>query len=68
VNGAGVANVLISIIATAYRAEINVFDYLLFLQQNKEEVKRNPHLWLPWCYAEQIKKLNEERITEPIAA
>jgi transposase len=68
INGAGVANVLISIIATAYRADINVFDYLLFLQKNKEEVKKKPHLWLPWNYAEQITKLNEERSSEPIAA
>jgi transposase len=50
VNGAGVANVLISLIATAYEADENVYDYLVALQRHKQSVKENPEAWLPWNY------------------
>jgi len=56
-NGAGVANVLISIIATAYSANVKIFDYLLSVQKNRDKVKQDPKLWLPWNYTEQIRKL-----------
>ncbi len=41
-NGAGVANVLISLIATAYGDEKNIYDYLLALQRYSERVKKSP--------------------------
>jgi transposase len=47
-NGAGVANVLITVISTAHRNGVNIFDYLNELQRNKEAVKANPSAWLPW--------------------
>jgi len=50
VNGAGVANVLISLIATAYDADENVYDYLVALQRYKQCVKEEPGIWLPWNY------------------
>ena len=40
--GAGVANVLISILATAHSPEVNVYNSLLALQQNQEAVRENP--------------------------
>jgi len=54
VNGAGVSNVLTSLIATAYGADENVYDYLLALQQNKRDVKENPKAWLPWNYRKTL--------------
>jgi transposase len=52
--GAQVANVLVSLIATADGAGANVFDYLMALQKNHEAIKRNPNAWLPWNYHEQL--------------
>jgi transposase len=62
VNGAGVANVLTSLIGTGMRAGINLFDYLTILQRHADEVRANPSIWLPWNYldtlaaTEKIKK------------
>lgn len=52
--GADIGNVLTSLLATAYRAEINIFEYLLALQKNKASVKANPAAWVPWAYQEQL--------------
>ena len=46
--GADVANVLTSVIATAYRNGVNPFAYLNCIQKNQDEVKDNPEAWLPW--------------------
>lgn len=53
-NGAGVANVLTSLIATSHRAEINIFHYLIALQQNKDAVQASPSSWMPWNYELQL--------------
>lgn len=50
VNGAGVANVLTSLIATAWRANVNVYEYLIDLQRYKDMVKANPEKWVPYRY------------------
>lgn len=59
-NGAGVANVLTSIIATAWRAGINVYEYLVHIQRYKEHVKANPAAWVPYRYEETLAELQEE--------
>ena len=46
--GADIANVLTSVIATAYRNGVNPFDYLNAVQRHAERVKQNPETWLPW--------------------
>ena len=65
VNGAGVANVLISLIATTMQAKENVYEYLLALQKNREKLKDNPSAWLPWHYRETLAK-SATNHTEPI--
>lgn len=52
-NGAAIGDVLMSVIQTAKRSGVNVFDYLTALQQNKTAVKKNPKAWLPWNYHQQ---------------
>ena len=52
-HGAAVGDILMSIIQTAKRAGINVFEYLTDLQRHRKEVVANPTAWLPWHY---IKK------------
>ena len=57
VNGAGVANVLISLIATAYNAGENVYDFLKGLQRYQNHLKSNPVAWLPWNYKKTIEAI-----------
>jgi hypothetical protein len=53
--GAAIADVITSVIATAYQAGINAFDYLVALQRHAETVKRQPEQWLPWNYQATIE-------------
>jgi hypothetical protein len=52
-NGAAIGDILMSVIQTAKRSGVNVFDYLTDLQRNKTAVKKNPKAWLPWNYQQQ---------------
>lgn len=49
-HGAAVGDVLQSIIETAVLNNVNPFDYLVTLVNNKQQVRRHPQLWLPWNY------------------
>ena len=55
--GAAIADVLLSLIATAAQAKINVFEYLIVLQRHAKEVKQNPQQWLPWTYQNTLQAL-----------
>ena len=59
VNGASVANVLISLIATTDQARENIFEYIQALQKNQARVKANPSAWLPWNYRETLAALSK---------
>lgn len=48
--GAAIADVITSVVATAYQAGVNAFDYLIVLQRHAEAVKAQPERWLPWNY------------------
>ncbi len=65
--GARVANIITSVIATADVSGINIFDYLLELQRNRVAVADNPKAWLPWNYA-QTMKTNNSKQGPPLAA
>lgn len=66
--GAQVANVLISIIATADGAGINIYEYLIALQQNQAIVKKNPSHWLPWNYKKSLQELIAEKLKPDMKA
>jgi hypothetical protein len=66
--GADVANVLISLIATANQAQENIFDYLQALQKNQEHTKENPSAWLPWNYRETLESLQEKAQTNKVGS
>jgi transposase len=53
-NGAIVGDVYMSLIHTCQLCGKNPFDYLQALQTHVDNVKRQPHLWLPWNYAAMI--------------
>lgn len=54
-NGADVGDTLISLMATAVHAGVNVLEYLIAIQQNEYEAGRNPGHWLPWNYHENLQ-------------
>jgi hypothetical protein len=58
-NGAGVANVHTSLIATAWRAGINVYEYLIDIQRYKDQVKENPAAWVPYRYEATIAEIKK---------
>lgn len=57
--GAAIADVILSVIATCYQADVNPFDYLVELQRHANAVKANPLQWLPWNYhqASELQQL-----------
>lgn len=65
-NGAGIANVLISLFATTAQAKENVYEYFLALQKNRDKVKANPSAWLPWNFREMLSLENSNQQSEKI--
>ncbi len=53
-NGAIVGDAYMSLIHTCQVGGKNPCDYLQVLQTHVKEVKRQPHLWLPWNYEAMI--------------
>jgi len=49
-HSAYIASVLTSVIATCVQAGVNALDYLVGLQEHRQEVFANPGAWLPWNY------------------
>ena len=58
VNGAGVANVLLSMIATSDSASANIYEYFIALQRYQDVVKEDPENWLPWNYKKTLAGIN----------
>jgi transposase len=49
-HGATIGDIITSMIASASKAGINVFEYFTTLQREKARVKTNPECYLPWNY------------------
>jgi hypothetical protein len=49
-HGAGVSDILASLIQTCRLNRINAWDYLVTIMRHKSDARRNPHLYLPWNY------------------
>jgi transposase len=49
-HSAYIASILTSVIATCAQAGVNAFDYLVAIQEHRQEVRANPSAWLPWNY------------------
>ncbi|MBF0301055.1 MAG: hypothetical protein HQK51_20270 [Oligoflexia bacterium] len=48
--GALVGDIIMSIIQTCSDANINIFDYLVWLQKNKKDLNAHPEKYLPWNF------------------
>ena len=49
-HSAYIASILTSVIATCVQAGVNALDYLVAVQEHRQEVFANPKAWLPWNY------------------
>jgi transposase len=49
-HSAYIASILTSVIATCVQAGVNALDYLVAVQEHRQEVFANPGAWLPWNY------------------
>ncbi|MGE3425133.1 MAG: IS66 family transposase [Dehalococcoidia bacterium] len=49
-HSATIASILTSIIATCVQAGVNAVEYLVAVQEHRQEVRANPSAWLPWNY------------------
>jgi transposase len=56
--GAMIGDCLMSLIQTCIQARENPFDYLNVLQKNEKSVKKNPSLWFPWNYKQNLTENN----------
>jgi transposase len=58
--GAKIADILMSIIETCIYNNVNPWKYLIIIQEEQEDIRRNPRLWAPWCFAKRLKELQSE--------
>jgi hypothetical protein len=49
-HSATIASLLTSVIATCVQAGVNALEYLVAVQEHRQEVFANPAAWLPWTY------------------
>ena len=49
-HSAYIASILTSVIATCVQAGVNALDYLVAIQEHRQEVFATPSAWLPWNY------------------
>jgi transposase len=49
-HSAYIASILTSVIATCVQASVNALDYLVAVQEHRQEVFADPSAWLPWNY------------------
>ncbi|MGE4095908.1 MAG: IS66 family transposase [Candidatus Binatia bacterium] len=49
-HSAYIASILTSVIATCVQASVNAVEYLVAVQEHRQEVRANPSAWLPWNY------------------
>jgi hypothetical protein len=55
--GAKIADILMSIIETCIYNNVNPWKYLIIIQEQQENIRRNPHLWAPWSFEKRLKEL-----------
>jgi transposase len=56
--GAMIGGVLTSVIYTCVLSSINPLNYLIALQDHKNQIVREPERWLPWTYQDTLTALS----------
>jgi hypothetical protein len=54
--GASVGGVLTSVIYTCILSDINPIEYLTMLQENREQIIKEPSAYLPWTYQDTLSE------------
>ena len=49
-HSAYIASIITSVIATCVQAGVNALEYLVAVQEHRQEVFARPEAWLPWNY------------------
>lgn len=57
--GAYIGSVITSVIYTCTLSNINPLDYLITVQENKNQIIKEPSAWLPWNYQAQLNKAQQ---------
>ena len=55
--GAKIADIIMSVGATAGYAGANLFDYFVIILRYRDKVAENPELFLPWNYQYTVQEL-----------
>ena len=55
--GAGIADTVLTVGATALHEHLNLFEYFVDLQRHTEEVRADPSAWVPWRYRARRRRL-----------
>ncbi len=55
--GAGVADTILTVGATAQAANVNLFDYFVAVQRHRADVREHPDEWVPWRYQARVRQL-----------
>lgn len=63
--GAWIADVILSVGATAGKYGVNIYDYFTALLCYREEVRKDPSAFLPWEYQKTVARLKEVATRAP---
>lgn len=63
--GAGVADTVLTLGATALAAEVNLPDYFVAIQRHANDARQHPEPWLPWSYKDRLNSLERARTHGP---
>jgi hypothetical protein len=55
--GAGVADAILAVGATAQAGSVNLFDYFVALQRHQRDVREHSDEWVPCHYAPRVRQL-----------
>jgi hypothetical protein len=58
--GASIAASILTVGVTAYNAGVNLLDYFVAMLRHSEDVKARPYDWLPWCYEDRVRILENK--------
>jgi transposase len=61
--GAKISTVILTLGVTAYHAGVNLLDYFVAMLRHANDVRSQPHAWLPWCYKDRVCILESPRET-----
>ena len=68
IQGAEMAALFLTIIATCQSARINPLHYLIALQNYSDIVQKNPEQWLPWNYEKSVENVAQPDFSRKKAA